>query len=118
MEARHEYEVRRASDGELCGHVRPEGGSWRSLAVFGGVLSAHPSRDEAERHVLDHGLASLAERWLYRATPGDEWQVVCIQEASHDEVRLALDYYSLPGVPTIVVTRADLAAGATLISRR
>lgn len=117
MEAPGEHAVSRASHGELCGHVRPVNGEWQSLAVFGGLFAAHPTRDEAERHVIDHGLASLAERWSYRASPDRESQVACIQEAWRDDVRLALDNYSLTGVPTRVVTRADLNSGACLRRR-
>ena len=117
MEATEEHPVCRASDRELCGHVLPTKGEWQSLAVFGGLLATHPTRDEAERHVINQGLASLAERWSYRESPDREWQVACIQEASRDDVRLALDYYSLPGVPTRVVTRADLNSGASLRRR-
>ncbi len=117
MEAPGEHAVCRASDGELCGHVRHVNGEWQSLAVFGGLLATRPTRDEAERHVIDHGLVSLAERWPYRESPDREWQVACIQEASRDDVRLAIDYYSLPGVPTRVVARADLNSGASLRRR-
>jgi hypothetical protein len=107
-------EVRRESDGELCGHVRAVDDVWHALTVFGGVLAVHPSRDEAEEHVRTGGLASLAERWWYRPDPSADWQIVCIQEANQHSVRLALDYYSMPGVPTAVVTRADLDARAQL----
>lgn len=109
-------EVRRPSDGELCGHVRHSGGdAWESLTVFGGRLNTHDTRDAAEGHVLAVGLASLAERWMFRPDPSSEWQVVCIQEADPGSVRIALDYYSLPGVPTLTLTPADLAAGASLV---
>lgn len=107
-------EVRRESDGELCGHVRASGDEWHSLTVFGGVLSTHASSHDAEAHVRAAGLASLAERWWYRPDADAEWQIVCIQEANPASVRLALDYYSMPGVPTVTVTRADLDAGAAL----
>lgn len=107
-------EIRRADDGELCGHVRLHDGSWQALTVFGGVLGLHPSQEAAKHHVLTTGLSSLAERWHYRAHPAAEWQIVCIQEASTDSVRLALDYYSLPGVPTVTLTRAQLDSGAEL----
>jgi hypothetical protein len=107
-------EVRRESDGELCGHVREVGDAWQALTVFGGVLAVHSSRHEAEDHVRTGGLASLAERWWYRPDPSADWQIVCIQEANPHSVRLALDYYSMPGVLTAVVTRAALEAGAAL----
>jgi hypothetical protein len=88
------------------------------LTVFGGMLRPHESRAAAEAHVRDEGLASLAERWHYRPDPASEWQIVCIQEAHVESVRLALDYYSLPGVPTVVVTRQQLEAGASLVRHR
>lgn len=107
-------EVRRPSDGELCGHVRPSGDQWQSLTVFGGSLGLHPNQDQAAAHVREAGLASLAERWMFRPDPSAEWQVVCIQEANAHQVRIALDYYSMPGVPTRTVTRDELRNGAAL----
>ena len=92
-------------------------GRWQSLAVFGGLLGEHATFDDAAHQVLDEGLASLAERWMFRADPSEEWQVVCIQEASPTSVRLALDYYSMPGVPTLTLTRDDLSGGAQLALR-
>lgn len=110
-------EVRRSSDGELCGHVVASGDVWHALAVFGGVLGEHDTFDGAARQVLDEGLASLAERWMFRPDPAADWQVVCIQEASPSSVRLALDYYSMPGVPTLTLHRDDLSGGAQLALR-
>lgn len=107
-------EIRRPDDSELCGHIDERDGAWRSLTVFGAVLASHDTRDEADAHVRAHGLASLAERWHYRPDPSAEWEIVCIQEASVHSVRLALGYYSMPGVPTVEVTRHQLEAGATL----
>lgn len=94
--------------------MQPTGDEWQSLAVFGAVLGAHPSRAAAEERVLAVGLASLAERWWYRPEPSAEWQIACIQEANPHSVRLALDYYSMPGVPTVTVTQQQLASGASL----
>ncbi|MEN9644669.1 MAG: hypothetical protein RL238_1338 [Actinomycetota bacterium] len=107
-------EVRRSSDGELCGHVVADDTTWRALTVFGGVLGRHDTASGAEQQVLDEGLASLAERWMYRADPSAEWQVACIQEASPHSVRLALDHYSMPGVPTVTLSRIDLDGVAQL----
>ena len=99
------FEVRRVDDGELCGHVREFAQTWQALTVFGGVLAEFATRSEAETCVLDRGLSSLAEHWLY--LNGGEWQVVCIQEASPQAVRIALDFYSLPGVATATLTRSE-----------
>ena len=110
-------EVRRPSDGELCGFVSATGDRWAALTVFGGLLAEHDSPDAAAGCVLEEGLASLAERWMYRPDPSADWQVVCIQEASPTSVRLALDYYSMPGVPTLTLSSDDLAAGAQLSLR-
>ena len=111
-------EVRRRHDDELCGFIEECGSAWRALTVFGGCLSVHDRRDDAEREVLDAGLASLAERWtLIDATTGEE-QVVCIQEASPTKVTLALDYYALPGVPSRTITRDELAEGRWRLQRR
>ena len=107
-------EVRRESDSELCGFIERIDGQWRSLTVFGGLLAIHPDQHEATDHVLTAGLSSLAERWWYREDPSSDWQIVCTQEASPDSVRLALDYYSGPGVPTITVSRDQLSSSAEL----
>ena len=108
-------EVHRPSDGELCGHVRPFADGWQSLTVFGGILGTHDTQHAAEAHVRDEGLASLAERWMYRPDPSADWQVVCIQEASAESVRLALDYYSMPGVPTVTLSRQQLTTDVMLV---
>lgn len=99
------HEVRRDSDGELCGHVQQVDHHWHALTVFGGALGAHPSFDDAVSHVLADGLASLAERWLYRADPSDEWEQVCIVEARPASVHIAVGPYSMPGVPVVELSR-------------
>jgi hypothetical protein len=111
-------EVRRTDDDELCGFVDGDDHEWRALTVFGGQLGVHERRQDAERHVLDVGLSSLAERWTLVDATSDEEQVVCIQEASPAGVTLALDYYSLPGVPTLTLTRDELADGHWQLHRR
>ncbi len=109
-------EVRRPSDGELCGYVTPAADRWHAVAVFGAVLSVHDRRDDAVDHVLADGLAVLAERWTLRHPDGTE-QVACIQEAHPGVALLALDYYPLPGVPTITVTADMLAGGEWHLTR-
>lgn len=108
--------VTRQDDGELCGHVEPVGEQWLALTVFGGELGAHPTRDAAVAHVLAEGLASLAERWTLRGIDGDD-EIVCIQEANPDSVTVALGYYSLPGVPTMTITTAELESGRWQLRR-
>jgi hypothetical protein len=66
---------------------------------------------DAVDQVLSEGLASLTERWTLRARDGGDAEVVLIQEANATEVTVALGYYSLPGVPTLTITAAQLAAG-------
>ena len=111
-------EVRRAEDNELCGYVNDRGDEWHTVTIFGGRLGSYDRRDDAERHVLDVGLASLAERWtLIDAASGEE-QVVCIQQVSPSSVTLALGYYSLPGVPTRTIARGDLVSGRWQLHRR
>lgn len=110
-------EVRR-EDGELCGFVVATGDGWDATTVFGAVLETVADRDDAARIVREHGLASLAERWLLIGGPGGDEQIVCIQEASPAGVTLALDYYSMPGVPTLRITRDELAAGHVTLRRR
>lgn len=110
-------EVRR-DDGELCGYVATQGDRWQARAVFGAVLGSHASEGDARRDVLERGLASLADRWtLVDATTGEE-QVVCIQQASPDEVTLALDYYSVPGVASLTISRDELARGRWRLEHR
>jgi hypothetical protein len=109
--------VRRPSDGELCGHVEQRAGAWRALTVFGGVLGTHDRRDEAEAQVLQEGLASLAERWTLRHGDGGEPEVVCIQEANASSVTVARGWYSMPGVPTLTISAAQLASGAWELRR-
>jgi hypothetical protein len=101
-------EVRRADDDELCGFVERRADGWHALAVFGGTFEVYPDRRDAEAKVLADGLAALMERWLLvDGATGDE-QIVCIQEANPHGITVALDYYSLPGVPTLRITRIEL----------
>lgn len=109
--------ILRADDGELCGFVHGQGRVWRALSVFGGELAVHPDEATAERVVHEVGLASLAERWLLVADDAPDEQIVCIQEASPEGVTLALDYYSMPGVPTRRVTRDELDRGTVRLRR-
>ncbi len=104
-------EVRRASDGELCGHVDERSGQWYAVTVFGAVLGRHEHRQGAVEQVLTEGLASLAERWRLRQGQSGEEEVVCIQEANAAAVTVARGYYSMPGVPTLTITAAQLASG-------
>jgi hypothetical protein len=108
--------VARPDDGELCGHVDHHGGRWRALTVFGGELGTHATREAAVDQVLAEGLASLAERWTLRGSDGDD-EIVCIQEANPEQVTVALGYYSMPGVPTLTITAADLADGTWELHR-
>lgn len=104
-------EVRRDTDDELCGHVAEMEGSWRALTVFGAELGWHDTRAGAVSHVLEEGLASLAERWTLRHGATGEDEIVCLQEANQHGVTVARGYYSMPGVPTLRITRSQLAAG-------
>lgn len=101
-------EIRRPEDDELCGFIESSDDLWHALTVFGGRLQAFDDQESARNHVLANGLPSLAERWWYRESPDCDWQVVCIQEASPESIRLALDYYPGPGVPTITIAPRDL----------
>ena len=81
-------------------------------------MGAHDRRDDAERQVLDVGLASLAERRTLIDRDSGTEEVVCIQHASPSSVTLALGYYSLPGVPTHAIARTDLLSGRWQLRRR
>ena len=81
------------------------------MTVFGAVLGRHSTRAAAVDQVLADGLASLAGRWTLRRGDGGDEEIVCIQEANPSSVKLALGYYSLPGVPTLTITAAQLASG-------
>jgi hypothetical protein len=120
--------IRRPDDDELCGFVDERSDGWHALTVFGGPLGVHSSAVEAERAVRLEGLSSLMERWVLvdGSAAGDEAdepdepdepdeQIVCIQEANQHSVTLALDYYSLPGVPTMRITREELDAGRWIL---
>ncbi len=110
-------EVRRPDDGELCGFVTERAGSWKALTVFGAVLGEYADPTDARDCVLVEGLASLSERWnLVEGTTGRE-EVVCIVEATPSQVTVARDYYALPGVPTLTITTAALAAGEWRLER-
>ncbi len=109
--------MRRPEDDELCGHVVERDAHWLALAVFGAVLGRHESRESAEAQILTEGLAALAERWTLRSGATGEEQVVCIQEVNPVSVTLTLDYYALPGVPTLTITTDQLASGEWHLSR-
>lgn len=110
-------EVRRPEDDELCGYVDGTERRFRALTVFLGVLAEFESEEQARQHVADHGLASLHERWQFRATPDAEWQTVLIQEARPGWVRLVLGYYSLPGVPTIELAMDEASQAEVVLPR-
>jgi hypothetical protein len=110
------HEVRR-DDGELCGFVAPRNGQWQSLTVFGAVLDEHPDERSARHHVVACGLAALAERWTLVDSATGEEQIVCIQQASPAEITLALDFFSVPGVPTMTLRAGDLASGRWHLTR-
>lgn len=110
-------QIRRTDDGELCGHVDERGKEWFALTVFGAELGRHDYRDQAVDQVLTDGLASLAERWMLRPGGGGEAEVVCIQEANPSGVTVGLGYYSLPGMPSITITVAQLATGEWELTR-
>lgn len=110
-------EVRR-DDGELCGFVALQNGRWRSLTVFGVALGEHDGQHDARMQVATEGLSALADRWTLIDGSTDDEQVVCIQQASPVEVTLALDYYSMPGVPTRTIKVEDLAAGRWHLEHR
>jgi len=80
------------------------------VTVFGAVLGRHDSRQGAVDQLLTEGLASLAERWTLRHRDGDE-EVVVIQEANAAAVTVARGYYSMPDVPTLTITAAQIASG-------
>jgi hypothetical protein len=109
--------VRRRSDGELCGYIEQRDGRWYALTVFGAVLDSHDQRASAVSHVLEEGLSSLAERWTLRHRASGEEELVCIQEVNGDAVTVARGYYSLPGVPTLTITKTQIASGEWVLSR-
>jgi hypothetical protein len=103
--------VTRVSDGELCGYVEQREGVWVALTVFGASIGEHQERAGAFRQVLDTGLDSLSRHWTLRNGASGEEEVVCIAQASPGVVVVARDYYSLPGVPKLTITREQLEAG-------
>ena len=105
------------ADGELCGFVRCVEGRWEAVAVFGSRLKWTSSRAMAEQIVREIGLASLADRWVLTSRLDGREQVVCVQEASPNGVTVALDYYSMPGVPTLRITREQIDGGEYSLRR-
>lgn len=103
--------LRRPSDGELCGYVEQRDGQWHALTVFGAVLGRHDRRSDAAEQVLTDGLSSLTERWTLRHGESGDEEVVLIQEVSGDAVTVARGYYSLPEVPTLTITKDQIASG-------
>jgi hypothetical protein len=102
--------VHRADDDELCGFVEERRDGWHALTVFGASLGVHPTQLDAEEHVTSDGLASLMDRWILTDHVGSSEQIVCIQEAHPGAVTVVLDYYALPGVPTLRINRLQLDA--------
>jgi hypothetical protein len=100
--------VNRTEDDELCGFVDDRHDGWHALTVFGASLGVHPTRPDAEGHVLQEGLASLMERWILTDDDGSTEEIVCIQEAHPDQITVVLGYYALPGVPTMRIDRTEL----------
>ena len=108
------YQVRRDHDGELEGFVIADRDEWLALTVFHGLLARTASQEAAREVVQRRGLASLADRWFWYSRSSGEWQVVVPLEATPGRVRVALGYYSLPGVETTTITTSDLDAGDRL----
>lgn len=110
-------EVRRDDDNELCGFVDETADGWVALTVFGADLRRCDGYDEAVGVVLDEGLASLADHWVLTGPNVDGEQIVCIQAASPGRVTLALDYYPVPGVPSMTLSSAALRSGLWTLVR-
>ena len=108
------FEIRRDPDQELEGFVVEDGDGWLALTVFHGVLERTTTPEVAREIVRQRGLASLAERWYWFSRHSHTWRVVVPQEARPGRVRVAVGYYSLPGVETATITASDLAAGDRL----
>jgi hypothetical protein len=108
------HEVRRDRDEELAGFVTEDDGAWLALTIFHGVLGRAENAEAARDLVRRRGLGALAERWYWYSRRTGEWRVVLPQESSPGRVRVAVGYYSLPGVETATITAFDLAAGDRL----
>ena len=108
------HEVRRDDDDELAGFVVEDDGEWRALTVFHGVLGRAANAEAARDIVRRRGLGALAERWYWFSRHTGEWRVVLPQESSPGRVRVAVGYYSLPGVEVATITASDLAVGDRL----
>ena len=88
------------------------------MTVFGAVLGEHDDELDAQAAVVADGLRILADRWtLVDGATGDE-EVVCIQQASPDEITLALGYYSIPGVPSSTIRVDELTSGRWRLEHR
>jgi hypothetical protein len=87
-------EVRRDEDYELMGYVRCIDEQWAALTVFGGLLSVHPTEDEARDTVETSGLSSMAESWWVK-TDG-RWWPCRLQEASPSGARVWITAHDYP----------------------
>ena len=108
------HEVRRDHDDELAGFIVEDDDAWLALTVFHGVLGRAATAEAARDIVRRRGLGALAERWYWFSRRAGEWRVVLPQESSPGRVRVAVGYYSLPGVEVATITSSDLAAGDRL----
>jgi hypothetical protein len=111
------FEVRRTDDDELCGFVAEAGEGWRATTVFGATLGEHRDHTTSEAQVLTEGLAALAEHWTLLDGETGEEEIVLIQQSSPAGVTVALGYYSIPGTPSLSITRAELDAGRWTLRR-
>ncbi len=114
MQVEELHEVRRDHDGELAGYVATDAGEWLALTVFHGLLGRTQTFEGACELVRRRGLDALAEHWYWFSRRTGRWRVVLPQESAPGRVRVALGYYSLPGVAVTAITSADLAAGDRL----
>lgn len=106
--------VYRHHDHELLGFVQAFQHEWHALTVFGTVVARCPDYATAHAYLDAHGLALLNQHWHYYEAQTHTWHVVLIQEASPTHVQLVLGYYAMPGIPTKVLTSADIHNGDIL----
>ncbi|GAA4218462.1 hypothetical protein FHR32_004603 [Streptosporangium album] len=87
-------EIRRDDDGALLGFLRPVGGVWEPLTVFGYPLGEPRPEEAASDEVHRSGLEVLMRPWEF--LEDGEWYRCVILEAAAEEVRIQPNDHRYP----------------------
>ncbi|WP_344919285.1 hypothetical protein [Streptosporangium oxazolinicum] len=95
-------EIRRDDDGALMGFVRPAGGGWEPLTVFGYPPGEPSPEEEALEAVHRSGLEVLTRPWWF--LEDGRWYRCVIVEAAADAVRIRPDDAGYPREDVLAMT--------------